>query len=206
MADRFTVALPDGWSAQLPAQTLWTDADRMQFVLGLAEWNIQNHCGGPFAAAVFERSSGDLVSIGVNQVVPQDCSLAHAEAMAVALAQQSERTYDLSADKTRSFDLYTSGQPCVQCFGMVWWSGITRLVVGARATDIEELTDFQEGPLPEDWKIQLQQRSPLPSVEVVCDVCRQEARDLLRRYQRECGPNYSPGCQPERRPGRETEH
>ena len=70
-------------------------SDRMEFVLALAMRNVDQGTGGPFAAAVFEQESGRLVSVGVNRVVPENSSLAHAEVLAIGLAQTSLGTYDL---------------------------------------------------------------------------------------------------------------
>ena len=192
-AERFELSLPPGWQQQLPTCELTTDVEKMSFVLDLVTWNVNNRSGGPFAAAVFERESNRLVSIGVNRVVPQHCSLAHAEAIAIALAQASLKTHDLSAASEFGFELFASGQPCVQCFGMTWWSGLSRLVIAARAEDIEELTQFREGPLPDQWHELLSNRHPLPSVEVVRDICRDKACELLRGYSQSGGQNYSPG-------------
>jgi len=58
---------------------------QMRFVLALTERNIREETGGPFGSAVFERDSGKLVSVGVNVVVRQNCSAAHAEMMALML-------------------------------------------------------------------------------------------------------------------------
>ena len=44
---------------------------------------------------MFEQESGRLVSVGVNRVVPENSSLAHAEVLAIGLAQTSLGTYDL---------------------------------------------------------------------------------------------------------------
>jgi len=192
LQNRFEISLPMGWSQQLPAATLTTDDAKMRFVIELAAWNVRNQSGGPFSAAVFDRETNDLVSIGVNRVVPHRCSLAHAEALAIALAQQHLETHDLSATGSGRFELFASGQPCVQCFGMVWWSGLTRLVIGARSSDIEELTSFREGPLPKDWRTCLADRADQPSVEVVTDVQRERARDVLREYTKSGGQNYGP--------------
>lgn len=189
---RFEIGLPTDWQAQLPKKTLTDDVTKMQFVIGLAEWNIRNETGGPFSAAVFHCKTHELISIGVNRVVPGHCSLAHAEAVAIALAQQRLKSHDLSACDEDGFELFASGQPCVQCFGMVWWSGLTRLVIGARSSDIEELTEFREGPLPEDWKARLKDRPPQPAVEVVTDVERDRAREVLRAYTNNGGENYGP--------------
>ncbi|MDP6330298.1 MAG: hypothetical protein QGF55_05525, partial [SAR324 cluster bacterium] len=56
--------------------------ERMRFVLDLTLQNIERATGGPFGAAVFEKNSGKLVSVGVNVVMEQSCSVAHAEMMA----------------------------------------------------------------------------------------------------------------------------
>lgn len=192
-AERFELSLPPGWRQQLPTRELTTDVEKMSFVLDLVTWNINNRSGGPFAAAVFERDSNRLISIGVNRVVPEHCSLAHAEAIAIALAQASLKTHDLSAASEFGFEMFASGQPCVQCFGMTWWSGLSRLVIAARAEDIEELTQFREGPLPNQWHELLSNRHPLPAVEVVRDVCRDKACELLADYSQSGGQNYSPG-------------
>ncbi|MEE3162282.1 MAG: hypothetical protein VX274_02910, partial [SAR324 cluster bacterium] len=70
---------------------------QMRFVLALTERNIREETGGPFGAAVFERDSGKLVSVGVNVVVRQNCSAAHAEMMALMLAQKELGHFDLGA-------------------------------------------------------------------------------------------------------------
>ena len=191
---RFEISLPEDWSAQLPETILRSDSEKMRFVLELADWNVRNDSGGPFAAAVFRCDNDELVSIGVNRVVPLNCSLAHAEAVALALAQQQLRTHDLSSAESGEYELFASGQPCVQCFGMVWWSGVSRLVIGARASDIEELTGFHEGPLPENWQQKLGNRLPQPAVKVTMDVEREQARQVLTRYAQLGGRNYGPGA------------
>ena len=62
----------------------------MDLAVRLAARNIEEG-GGPFGAAVFEIETGRLVAPGVNQVVPLGSSLAHAEAMAIMIAQQVVR-------------------------------------------------------------------------------------------------------------------
>ena len=195
LMDQLRISLPDGWRDHLPATALTTDSEKMTFVISLAQWNVRGNSGGPFAAAVFSGDTNKLISIGVNQVVSSRCSLAHAEAMAIALAQQRLQTHDLCGHGR--LELVTSGQPCVQCFGMLWWSGITRLVTAARAEDIEELTSFSEGPLPGEWQQKLSNRDPLPPVSVVQDVCREQSRQLLKQYTDTGGQNYSPGKLPD---------
>ncbi len=90
-------------------------------------------------------------------------------------------------------ELVTSSQPCIQCYGNLWWSGLRRLVVGARKEDVETLTGFAEGPLPADWTEQLEHRPPLHPIAVIRDVLREEACAVLRRYRQQGGKVYNPG-------------
>lgn len=165
---------------------------RMAFAIELAKQNIK-HGGGPFGAAVFESETGQLVAPGVNLVLPLQCSLAHAEAVAIAVAQRVCETHDLSSPGLPSMELVTSAQPCIQCYGNLWWSGLQRLIIGARKEDVEEITGFVEGPLPPNWTQQLAVRPPLPPVTVVRDVLREEARTVLRLYRQMNRPIYNPG-------------
>ena len=69
--------------------------DRMRFVIGLANENVERGTGGPFGAAVFEAKTGVLVSIGVNIVTIANCSHSHAEMAALANAQKELENFDL---------------------------------------------------------------------------------------------------------------
>jgi len=161
--------------------------ERMRLAIGLAEENVRQQTGGPFGAAVFERDSGVLVAAGVNLVVPSRCSIAHAEMLALALAQAKRGTYDLAAPGMPAHELVTSAEPCAMCFGALPWSGIARVVCGARAEDAESI-GFDEGPKPDEWIAELEARG----IAVVTDVCRSEARALLRRYAEAGGAIYNP--------------
>jgi len=58
------------------------------------------------------------------------------------------------------------------------WAGVDELLIGARSADVEELTPFDEGPLPADWIGELERRG----IAVRRDIRRDDARDVLRRY------------------------
>ena len=170
MYPRVTLTLPDWIHEEIPEPhpDYPTLDSRMELAIRLAERNIREG-GGPFGAAIFEIASGKLIAPGVNLVVPERCSLAHAEAVAIAVAQRVCETYDLSQGGLPEMELVTSAQPCIQCYGNLWWSGLHRLVVGARKEDVENLTGFDEGPLPDDWVTRLIDRPPLPGVDVIRD-------------------------------------
>ena len=158
----------------------------MAFVIGLSERTVRHRTGGPFGAAVFDRRNGDLLSVGVNLVVSASCSSAHAEVVALSLAQRELGRFDLAAGAVRC-ELVTSTEPCAMCLGACCWSGIGRVVCGARGEDAEAI-GFDEGPKPADWPAALVQRH----VGVVRDVLREKASAVLRGYIRADGPVYNP--------------
>lgn len=153
-----------------------SDEERVGLAIALSRRNIEHGLGGPFGAAVF-NAEGRVVSVGVNRVVPQTCSVAHAELMAYMSAQQRLASYRLNAGGGR-YTLASSAQPCCQCYGATVWAGVDELLVGARAEDVEELTEFDEGPLPADWIGELARRG----IAVRRDILRDEARAVLASY------------------------
>ncbi|HPC95465.1 MAG TPA: nucleoside deaminase [Sedimentisphaerales bacterium] len=149
---------------------------KMRFVIDLAQRNVEHKTGGPFGAAVFEARSGRLLAPGVNLVEPLHCSIAHAEMVAIALAQQAMGSYDLGAGGM-VYELVTSTEPCAMCLGAIPWSGVRRVLCGARGEDACAI-GFDEGAKPGDWVGALRSRG----IEVVRDICRDEARAVLRHY------------------------
>ncbi|GAB2510882.1 nucleoside deaminase [Lysobacter humi (ex Lee et al. 2017)] len=166
-----------------------TDDDKVALAVRLSALNVEHASGGPFGAAVFGPDDR-IVAVGVNRVLPHSCSLAHAETMAYMLAQQRTQRARLNedADGTRigPVTLATSAQPCCQCYGATVWAGVDRLLIGARAEDVEALTEFDEGPLPADWIGELARRG----IEVVRDVHREAACAVLARYGETGGRRY----------------
>ena len=160
-----------------------SDAAKVAFAIELSARNVDAGSGGPFGAAVFNQHDL-LVAVGVNRVVRQSCSLAHAETMAYMLAQQRLQRFRLNEDGPMT--LATSALPCCQCYGATMWAGIDRLLIGARSEDVEALTEFDEGPLPADWVGELQRRG----IVVVRDLHREAAREVLRTYGRSGGGRY----------------
>ncbi len=161
-----------------------SDEDKVALAIELSRRNVDANTGGPFGAVVFGPDHR-VVAIGVNRVMPHTCSLAHAENMAYMLAQQRLQTPRLN-DRMAPVTLATSSQPCCQCYGATVWAGIDRLLIGARAEDVMELTEFDEGPLPADWVGELSKRG----IEVVRDLRRDDARAVLKDYGEMGGERY----------------
>lgn len=145
--------------------------DRMKAVIRFSQLNIDHQTGGPFAAAVFEKDSGKLISIGVNRVMPLNCSTAHAEIVAISLAQKKLGTYDLGGLGVPPMQLVVNWRPCVMCYGAVLWSGVKSLVIAGSGPEMEMLTGFDEGPLHPEWVKELEIRG----IELVDNVLRSEA-------------------------------
>ena len=78
---------------------------RMALVIDLARKNLK-YGGGPFAAAVFNKQTGELIAPGVNWVISGKSSLLHAEVMALALTEQSLGSYELASHG--AYELVTS--------------------------------------------------------------------------------------------------
>lgn len=154
---------------------------RMAAVLRFARLNCQRQTGGPFAAGVFERNSGRLVVIGVNRVVPLNCSSAHAEVMALSLAQRHLEVYDLGGPGLPAHQLVVNWSPCAMCFGAVLWSGIRSLVIAGAGPELEDITGFDEGPMPPQWRFELEKRG----IELIEDVLREEALADFRLFARD---------------------
>jgi tRNA(Arg) A34 adenosine deaminase TadA len=164
-----------------------TIEERMQFVIRLARGNVEQGTGGPFGAAVFD-SAGKLVAPGVNIVLTSNCSVLHAEIVAIMLAQKQLGRHDIGDGGRAHYDLVASTEPCAMCFGAVHWSGVCRLVCGARDEDARCI-GFDEGPKLKDWTRALESRG----IAVIRDVLRKEGLSVLQYYEETGGLIYNPG-------------
>lgn len=187
LAKEIHVMLPD-WLLQQQSKLVVVDypddESKMRLAIALAAQNIAERTGGPFGAAIFDEDHR-LVATGVNRVLPSHTSLAHAEMMAFGLAQQHLGHAKLN-EHGGHFTMATSAQPCCMCYGATFWSGIEHLLIGARSEDVESLTEFNEGPLPNDWQGELKQRG----ISVTRDIMRQQACDVLHNYTQQNGAMY----------------
>lgn len=179
------LTLPDWLPGAVDAARPYaSDADKVALAIELSRRNVEAGTGGPFGAVVFGPDDR-IVAAAVNRVLPQACTLAHAENFAFMLAQQRVGRARLNEDGRR-YTLATSAQPCCQCYGAAVWAGIDRLLIGARSQDVEALTEFDEGPLPADWIGELERRG----IAVVRDLHRDAACAVLRGYGSGGGARY----------------
>lgn len=179
------IGLPAWLSEAVSADRNYPDETaKVGLAIALARRNVEERSGGPFGAVIFDPE-GRVVAAGVNRVLPEACSAAHAELLAMIGAQRRLGRSRLNGNGRR-YVLATSAQPCCQCYGACVWAGIDELLIGARAEDVMELSEFDEGPLPADWVGELEARG----IAVQRDILRDAAREVFSLYARLGGPHY----------------
>ncbi len=183
-----SISLPD-WAKnavrQLPPMP--SLEARMRTVISFSRQNFERNTGGPFAAAVFDADTGKLIAMGVNRVIPTSCSSAHAEVVALSLAQQSLGAFDLGGSGMPHHQLVVNWRPCAMCYGAVIWSGVRSLVIAGSDHQLEQITGFDEGPMHPDWKEELRKRG----IQVTDDLLRDEACDVFRAFRASGRPVYN---------------
>lgn len=184
----YCLALP-AWVADYLVQqpeTYPTQDSRMDLVITLAQLNIQYGTGGPFGAGVFRLDTHELVAPGVNLVLSSKSSIAHAEVVAMLMAQQIVGSHNLGAIGFPTHELVTSCEPCSMCLGAISWSGVRQIVCGARGSDAEAV-GFDEGPKPANWILELGQRG----IAVTRDIAQAKAASVLQQYVQKGGELYN---------------
>ena len=88
-------------------RTYQTDEEKMGLTIELSRKNVEQQTGEPFGAAIFLCESGQLIAVGVSQVVGQYNSVQHAEMTAIMLAEQKLQTPNLRIDGT-PYELFSS--------------------------------------------------------------------------------------------------
>jgi len=186
---QFVVTLPE-WAIraqhELPTHLLAAE-DQMREVVRFAQLNIDNRSGGPFAAGIFERDTGKRIVIGVNRVIPSNVSSAHAEIVALSVAQQLLNRWDLGSSTMPALQLVVNWRPCAMCYGAIIWSGIRSLVIAGSDDACEQITGFDEGPIHPDWRNELAKRGIALQDGVLYD----QAVAVFRNFRDSCDVVYN---------------
>ena len=178
---------PDWVGSTVDFNRAYPDDDaRVRVAIALARENVRRETGGPFGAAVFEAGTGRLVGVGTNGVLRLKNSTAHAEVVALMMAEARVASFTLQNDGMPTHELFSSCEPCAMCLGATLWSGVTRLVFAATREDATRL-NFDEGPVfPESYHY-LEDRG----VKIGRSVLRDEARGVLELYRSKSGKIYN---------------
>jgi tRNA(Arg) A34 adenosine deaminase TadA len=187
LASRFEVALPAWIDAFVSdwGRPLESEADCMALAIALSAENVVHGSGGPFGAVVSDERTGRILGVGVNVVTAVGISLAHAEMVALSLAQKTADNWNLGDGATAL--LATSCEPCAMCYGALPWSGVKKVAWGARREDAEAC-GFDEGDKPADWREALEARG----IVTRADLMRAEAAAVLQKYAGSNGTIYHP--------------
>lgn len=178
------VTLP-AWVDEIarPGAVYATDEEKMAVAVALAARNVAEG-GGPFGAVVYSRSTGALVSGGVNLVLQSGLSAFHAEVTTLSAAQARVGSYTL--DVAGGHELITSSEPCAMCLGAILWSGVKRVVFGA-SCEAARAIGFDEGPVfPESWEYLRK-----AGVEVVHGVLAAQSEAVLAAFVARGGTVYN---------------
>ena len=162
------------------------DDSKVRLAISLARENVLRNTGGPFGAVVFD-DTGRLVGAGTNGVVRLNNSSAHAEIVALAMAQAAIGRFTLQNDGAARHELFSSCEPCAMCLGATLWSGVTRLVFSATREDATR-SGFDEGPVFADSYRYLEERG----ITIERGRLRSEGASVLDLYVQRGGPIYNP--------------
>lgn len=181
------VSLPD-WAETFVEweKSYSTDEEKMSLAIDLALENVRRETGGPFGAVIFDSAAGKILSVGLNQVIRLNNSTLHAEVTAIMMAQNIMSNYNLNADGSAKYELFTSCEPCCMCLGAVLWSGVKRLVCAAGKTDASRI-GFDEGPVYQSSYEYLRDRG----IDIKRNLLREEAVKVFDAYADNGGVIYN---------------
>lgn len=95
---------------------------------------------GGFPAGAVVVKGGSVISESVSLGFKLNDPTSHAETASMREACKKLKTTDLSG-----ITLYASLQPCLMCFSVANWSGISRIVFGCRKTEEMVRKSYYEG-------------------------------------------------------------
>ena len=184
--DNFSIQYPlpkhlKDFNSQIQGKAVET-VDLMSELISFGHIHISHPGCGPFVAAIQNTKSLEVLVVGANLVQIWNQGWAHAERVTIALAQQMLETYIFP---TGEYRMLTTSQMCIACYGETLASGLTEVIASATSSDVEELTSFKEGVLPEKWTEHLEERG----ITYIAEVEREKGRGLLEAYGKE-GVNY----------------
>ena len=141
-----------------------------QHMITALEHALYAHVSGevPVGAVIVQRSSGQIISSGYNQVETDNSPLRHAEIIAIEMACKELKTKNLS-----ECDLYVTLEPCTMCTSAISHSRIGRLFYGA--------SDVKQGAVEHGVRF-FTQTTCMHRPEVYEGIMAEESRELIRTF------------------------
>lgn len=100
----------------------------LQLAIDLAGENVKSGKGGPYGAVIVR--DGEIIARSGNCVTCNLDPTAHAEVMAIRLACEKLRDFQLTG-----CTLYTSCEPCPMCLGAIYWARLERVFFACNRDD-----------------------------------------------------------------------
>jgi len=113
------------------------DLDFLKSAVGQARKSVKE---GGFPAGAVVVKDGEIVSKGVSIGFSLHDPTGHAETVSIREACKNLQTTNLSG-----VTLYASLQPCLMCFSVANWAGISRIVYGCNKTEEMVKKSYYEG-------------------------------------------------------------
>lgn len=113
------------------------DRQYLQLAVKQAEKSVRE---GGFPAGAIVVKDGAIISEGISLGRQLNDPTSHAETSSIRKACKNLRTTDLAGAT-----LYASLQPCLMCFSVANWSGISRIVFGCKKTEEMARKGYYEG-------------------------------------------------------------
>jgi tRNA(Arg) A34 adenosine deaminase TadA len=107
--------------------------------------------GGPFGAVI--AKDGEIISVGVNRVTPNNDPTAHAEVCAIRTACLKLGTFNLSG-----CEIFTSCEPCPMCLGAIYWARLDKIYYGCNKIDAA-VAGFDDSFIYKEFELEKAQRS-----------------------------------------------
>jgi len=146
-----------------------TDQDYIRECIAIASQTMES--GNPPFASILVIND-EIVAHGMNSVNSDSNFMKHGEMNLLSNALES-----VGADKLSTGVVYAIGEPCPMCASAIYWSGVSKVVYGARRTALRDVRKFGLNMRPEEIYA-----TGTREIEVVGPVLEEEAVALYMKF------------------------
>ncbi len=138
----------------------------MKIAIKEAEKGIELSHGGPFGAVIVRN--GRVIAKGHNRVLNNIDPTCHGEIDAIRKACKKLKTHDLSG-----CEIYTTGYPCLMCYGAILWANISKVYYGCNVLDAQKI-GFRDNKFEKNF---------ISKGKILCEeIGRDECVKLFKKY------------------------
>ena len=116
----------------------------------LAEYGVQQNCGGPFGCIVVKDDQ--IIGKGYNKVTSKNDPTAHAEIVAIR-----EACTNLNSFQLEDCEIYTTCEPCPMCLGAIYWARPKIIYFASNRGDAAAI-GFDDSMIYEEMNATLEER------------------------------------------------